>query len=131
MSEDNTAELPEQDAEARAAALQLRLTELEAQSRERLIRAELKAQAIHAGIVDLDGLKLVDASTLTIDEAGEVQGVSALMQSLRRAKPWLFPGASASSAATPPPAAPPRTCSATKMTTKEWLAARADLLRRH
>ena len=70
---------------------------MEAQSRERLIRAELKAEAVRARMVDLDGLKLVDARELTVDEAGEVQGAAALMQSLRRAKPWLFGGASASS----------------------------------
>ncbi|MDR3656875.1 MAG: hypothetical protein P4L48_14795 [Mycobacterium sp.] len=130
MSEDDQASVLTEDAEARAVELQRRLTELEAQSRERLIRAELKAEAARAKMVDLDGLKLVDASVLTVDEAGEVQGAAALMQSLRRTKPWLFAGASASSAATPPPAEPPRTRLATQMTTKEWLAARADLLRR-
>ena len=130
MSEDNPASPPEEDAEARAAALQCRVVELEAQSRKWLIRAELKAQAMRAGMVDLDGLKLVDSSALTLDEAGEVQGGAALMQSLRAAKPWLFPGASTSSVATPPLMEPPRTRLATRMTTKEWLAARADLLRR-
>ena len=130
MIEDTPANLPVEDTEARAAELQRRLVELEAQSRERLIRAELKAQAMRAGMVDLDGLKLVDASVLTLDAAGEVQGAATLMQSLRRTKPWLFAGASASSAATPPPAEPPRTRLATEMTTKEWLAARADMLRR-
>ena len=130
MSEDTPANLPVEDTEARAAGLQRRLVELEAQSRDRLIRAELKAQAMRAGMVDLDGLKLVDASVLTLDDAGEVQGAVALMQSLRRTKPWLFVGANASSAATPPPVEPPRPRLATEMTTKEWLAARADLLRR-
>ena len=61
-------------------------------ARERLIRAEMKAEAIRAGMVDLDGLKLADTSGLTVDEAGEVQGAAALMQSLRKAKPWLFGG---------------------------------------
>jgi hypothetical protein len=130
MSEDTPANLPVEDSEARAAELQRRLVEMEAQSRDRLIRAELKAQAMRAGMVDLDGLKLVDASVLTLDDAGDVQGAVALMQSLRRTKPWLFAGASASSAATPPPAEQPRPRLATEMTTKEWLAARADLLRR-
>ena len=62
MSEDDPASVPAEDAEARAAALERRLAELEAQSRERLIRAELKAEAVRAGMVDLDGLKLVDAA---------------------------------------------------------------------
>jgi hypothetical protein len=130
MSEDDPANLPAEDAEARAGALQRRLVEVEALSRERLIRSELKAEALRAGIVDLDGLKLVDAGVLTVDNAGEVQGAASLMQSFRRAKPWLFAGASASSAATPPSAEPPRMRLATEMTAKEWLAGRADLLRR-
>ena len=130
MSEPNPIDQPTEDAEARAAALQRRLEEQEAQSRERLIRAELKAEALSAGMVDLDGLKLVNADSLTIDEAGEVQGAAALMHSVKRAKPWLFAGASASSTATPPRAEPPRALVATEMTTEEWLAARADLLRR-
>ncbi len=130
MSEEDPGSLATEDADTRAAALQQRLAALEAQSRERLIRAELKAEAVRAGMVDLDGLKLVDTSEITVDEAGEVQGAAALMQSLRRAKPWLFSGASASSVATPPPAQSPRARRAADMTTEEWLAARADLLRR-
>ncbi len=130
MTEDDPASVPAEDAEARAVDLQRRLTELETQSRQRLIRAELKAEAVRAGMVDLDGLKLVDPGTLSIDEVGEVQGAATLMQSLRRAKPWLFGGASTSSAATPPPAQVLRTRRATEMTAEEWLPARADLLRR-
>lgn len=130
MSEDDPISVAAEDAETRAAVLQRRLAELETQSRERLIRAELKAEAMRAGMVDLDGLKLVDTGIVTVDEAGEVQGAAALMQSLRRAKPWLFNGASTSSAATPPPAQSPRARRATEMTPDEWLAARAELLRR-
>lgn len=130
MSEDDVnATLPE-DAAERAAALERRLASLQSQNRERLVRAELKAEAVRAGMVDLDGLKLVDLAAVSVDAAGEVQGAAALMQSLRRAKPWLFGGASASSAATPPPVEPPRARLATTMTTEEWLAARAELLRR-
>ena len=130
MSEDDPTSVPAEDSEARAAALQRQLAELEVQSRERLIRAESKAEAMRAGMVDLDGLKLVDPGVLTVDEAGEVQGAAALMQSMRRAKPWLFAGVNASSTATPPRAEPPRARAATEMTTDEWLAARAELLRR-
>lgn len=130
MSDDDQTNPPAEDAEARLAALQVRLTELEAQTRERLIRAEMKAHAIRAGMVDLDGLKLANTSGLNVDEAGEVQGAEAAMASLRKAKPWLFGGTSTSSAAKPPPPEPPRSRLATDMTTKEWLAARAELLRR-
>jgi hypothetical protein len=130
MSDDDQVDPPAEDAEVRIAALQGRLTELEAQTRERMIRAEMKAQAIQAGMVDLDGLKFADTSGLTLDEAGEVRGADAAMASLRKAKPWLFGGTSTSSAAKRPPAEPPRSRLATDMTTKEWLTARAELLRR-
>ena len=86
MTEDEPASVPADDAETRAADLQRRLVELETQSRERLIRSELKAEAVRAGMVDLDGLKLVDAGGLSIDETGEVQGAAALMQSVCWAK---------------------------------------------
>jgi hypothetical protein len=130
MTDDDPANPLVEDAEARLVTLQARLTELETQSRERLIRAELKAQAIRAGMVDLDGLKLADTRALSVDEAGEVQGAEAIMLSLRKAKPWLFGGTSTSSTAKPPPPEPPRTRLATELTAKEWLAARAELLRR-
>jgi hypothetical protein len=116
-------------AEARAAELERRLTELEASSRQRLIRAELKAEAVRAGMVDLDGLKLVDATAVTLTADGEVAGAAALMQTLRRAKPWLFGQPSASSAAMPPPVQVSGPRRATDMTYEEWQAARSELLR--
>lgn len=130
MTDDDQANPPAEDAETRLAAIQARMAELEAQTRERLIHAEMKAQAIRAGMVDLDGLKLANTSGLTVDEAGEVKGAEAIMASLRKAKPWLFGGNSTSSAAKPPPSEPPRSRLATDMSTKDWLAARAELLRR-
>lgn len=107
-----------------------RLEALEASLRERLVRAELKAHAVRAGMVDLDGLKLVDASRLVLNERDEVEGAAELMRGLRRDKPWLFGGPSTSSAAQPPPAQAPRAKLATEMSETEWLAARAELLRR-
>ena len=119
-----------EDAAERAAALERKLAETEARNREQLIRAELKAEAVRAGMVDLDGLKLLDTSTVTLSERGEVEGASALMSQLRRAKPWLFGGASSSSAAAPPPSQAPRGKLATEMTYDEWQVARAELLKR-
>jgi hypothetical protein len=127
---DETEAPAESVADALQAALEQRLAALEAQLRERLVRAELKAHAVRAGMVDLDGLKLADTSGLTLDERGEVVGAEALMASLRRAKPWLFGAASTSSAASAPPAQPPRAKLATEMTDAEWQASKAELLRR-
>jgi len=119
-----------QPIEERAAELERRLEEIEASTTARLIRAELKAEAVRAGMIDLDGLKLVDASTIKLNAQGDVEGAAALMTHMRRAKPWLFGGASSSSAAAPPPSQAPEGKLATKMNYDEWQAARAELLKR-
>jgi hypothetical protein len=116
--------------EERAAQLERRLAEMEASTTQRLIRAELKAEAVRAGMVDLDGLKLVDMAGLTLTEQGDVAGASGVMTQLRRSKPWLFGSASSSSAAAAPPAQPPAPKQATAMSHAEWQAARAELLKR-
>ncbi|OYV96075.1 MAG: hypothetical protein B7Z62_08870 [Deltaproteobacteria bacterium 37-65-8] len=43
----------------------------------RVILAEMKAVAIKAGMVDVDGLKLADLSNLKLSESGEVEGAEA------------------------------------------------------
>ena len=57
---------------------------------QRIIRAELKAEALKAGMVDLDGLKLADLSKVKLNDAGEVEGADALMTELKKSKPYLF-----------------------------------------
>jgi hypothetical protein len=92
--------------------------------------SELKAEAVRAGMVDLDGLKLLDTSALTVGDHGEVAGAAALMDRFRRTKPWLFGSASSTTTAVPPPSQPPRAKQATDMTPEEYRAARAALIRR-
>lgn len=115
---------------ARADALERQLVATQAETEVRLIRAEMKAQAILAGMVDLDGLKLVDYSTVKLSTAGDVEGAGSVMSRLRQAKPWLFGQASSSTGATPPPAQPPRKKLAQEMSDAEYRAARADLIKR-
>ena len=116
---------------ARAAALEEQIRSLSEQARTNLLTAELKTEALRAGMVDLDGLKLLDTSTLTIGEQGEVTGAAALMDRFRRLKPWLFGQASTTSTtAAPPSPQPPRMKPATEMTKAEYRAARAAILRR-
>ena len=97
--------------------------------RARLLQAELKAEAIRAGMVDLDGVKLIEPGSLKVNEAGELVDGAGVMRELRAAKPWLF-GGSSSSSAQAPRAEAPRIKKATEMTVEEWRAARAELLRR-
>jgi hypothetical protein len=127
MTEEPAEELAHAD---RAARLETRVAELEAQLRSSAVMAELRTEAVRAGMIDLDGLKLAEIGTVTLGEAGQVEGAAALVASLKRDKPWLFGPASSSSAATPPPMQPARARLATEMTYAEWQAARRELLRR-
>jgi hypothetical protein len=116
---------------ARADTLERQLTELQRHTEVRLVRAELKAEAVRAGMVDLDGLRLIDIPALKLNERGEVAGAATLMQELRKSKPWLF-GATAqssSSPANPPPASPSKQKLATEMTDAEYRVARAAILK--
>jgi hypothetical protein len=122
--------LGEAAADARVETLERRIAELEATHRDRLIRADLKAEAVRAGMIDLDGLKLVDPAGIELGEDGQVKGGDALMRNLKRLKPWLFGLASTSSTAAAPPSQPPEPKTAKTMTEAEWRAARAVLVRR-
>jgi len=115
---------------ARADAMEQQLRQAITTQQEVLLRAELKVEAVRAGMIDLDGLKLVDTTGLNLGENGEIEGGRSVMQKLRRSKPWLFGQASSSNPGLPPPSLPPAAKSATDMSLDEWRAARADLLRR-
>lgn len=114
---------------ARAEMLERQLAEMQRRTEAQLVRAELKTEAIRAGMVDLDGLKLVDHSEVKLNADGEVEGAPALMTRLRKAKPWLFAAASWSSTAVPPPAQAPRQKLATEMTDAEYRVARQAVVR--
>ncbi len=120
-----------EDWQARAQNAEAALSRVQAEAEARLIRAELKAEALRAGMVDLDGLKLLDVADLRLTEVGDVADAPAVLARLKRAKPWLFGVAmSSSSAANPPRPEPPRTRHANDLSHEEWVAARAALLRR-
>jgi hypothetical protein len=115
---------------AHAEALERRLEEVQAQSGAKLVQMALRAEAARAGMIDLDGLKLLDPAVLAPGEDGEFDGAAEVIEKLRRDKPWLFGAASSSSAAVPPTAAATRRKLATEMSLDEWRTARAELLRR-
>jgi hypothetical protein len=120
---------PLDELRARAEVLERQLAEVQQRTEAQLIRSELKAEAIRAGIIDLDGLKLVDLSEVKLRADGEIEGATALMTRLRKAKPWLFSCASLSSTAMPPPPQAMRHKCATDMTDAEYRVARDLLLR--
>lgn len=116
---------------ARAADLEQQVQTLAAQARSNLVLSELKAEALRAGMIDLDGLKLLDMTAISVSDHGDVSGCASLIDRFRRDKPWLFPPASSATSAMPPPSQPPRTKQATEMTAEEYRAARAAILRRY
>jgi hypothetical protein len=117
--------------QSRAEIAEAALASLQAQADARLIRAELKAEAVRAGMIDLDGLKLLDLGGVTLNQNGELPDAAALLGKLKRTKPWLFGNAASSSvAANAPRPEPPRMRHANELSHEEWVAARAALLRR-
>jgi hypothetical protein len=97
----------------------------------RLIAANLRTEAVRAGMIDLDGLKLIDLSEVRLDENDMITEGRKLMTDLRRAKPWLFGAPSTSSAAVPPMSQPIRPKTAMDMTDEEYSAARTAVTRYH
>jgi hypothetical protein len=81
---------------------------------QRVIRAEVKAAAVKAGIIDLDGLKLLDTSVVKLDENGEVVIPPDFFDNAKKNKPYLF-GQSTSQPQAPPRQEPPK-----RKTAHEW-----------
>lgn len=114
-----------QQAEDRAKAAEAerdeKITAAQAAANERIIRAELKAAAIKAGMIDLDGLKLADLSKVKLGDDGEVEGAEDLMASLKETKPYLF-GESSTTTNTDKKPAPkePEVVDVTKMSAEEY-----------
>ena len=117
--------------QVRAEAAEAEMARVRDEAQARVVQAELKAEAVRAGMIDLDGLKLIDAAEVRLTEAGEIEDAQGLLGRLKRAKPWLFGGgASSSVAANPPRPEPPRPRHANELSQEEWLHARAALIRR-
>ncbi len=112
----------------RADTLERQLQEAESQAAARMRDLELKTEAVRAGIVDLDGLRLIDPRHLT-DRGDEPDSAAVVIGKLRRDKPWLFGVGNSSSVATTPAAAATKRKLATDMTVEEWRTARSELLR--
>jgi hypothetical protein len=118
------------DFRARLDRLETGSQELLRQSERRVVLAELKVEAMRAGMIDMDGLMFLDMKAVQMDDDGSVSGGSELISQLKRSKPWLFTSSSSSSLAKVPQSRPTRQKLATEMTDEEYRAARADILRR-
>jgi hypothetical protein len=61
-----------------------------AEGLERLLRAEIKAHALAAGIVDLKALKLLDLSSIKLGSDGEVEIPTGFFDKAKLEMPYLF-----------------------------------------
>lgn len=119
------------DAKAGAAAEIERANKMAREAADaRVIRAELKAAAMAAGMVDLDAIRIIDTSAVRLNDAGDVVLPDGFFAAVKAAKPYLFGQPSTSSTAAAPPAKPPTAKDAREMTADEWRAARAEAVRR-
>lgn len=100
------------------------IVKLRSEFQSRLVVANLRTEAVRAGMVDLDGLRLIDISAVRLGNDDKVIGGRKLMDDLRRTKPWLFGVASSSSAAVAPASQPVRQKTALEMTDEEYATAR-------
>jgi hypothetical protein len=120
---------PGDDWRARAEAAEAALAREQHKAAELIKRAELKIAAIRAGMIDLDGLKLIDFDRVELADDGAVPNAAAIIDDLRKSKAWLFGSLSSSSVAAAPRAQAPRARHAREMSEAEWRAARATLIR--
>jgi len=114
---------------ARCEQLERELLQTKQKADSGIVKAHLQAEAMRAGMIDLDGLKMLDTSHLSVAEDGSVQGVAGLMEKVRREKPWLFGKPSTSAAGAAPSSLPPRQKLATEMTDAEYKVAREAIIR--
>lgn len=92
---------------------------------DRVLRSELKAAALKAGMIDLDGLKLADLATVKLKDDGSIDGAEAMLEALKKTKPYLFGAVSnTSNTQTPPDPNKPAAKKASEMTDAEYAAAR-------
>ncbi len=115
---------------AQVEQLQLELVRTEQLAKERVKHAELKTEAVRAGIVDLDGLKLLDATQAEFTPEGQLVNAGRLIAQLKHDKPWLFGMTSSSSAVSLPPAQLPMERKLViDMTEQEYKEARAKIIK--
>jgi hypothetical protein len=117
------------DPDEQANGVSEEITKLHGEYQSRLVAANLRTEAVRAGMIDMDGLKLIDVSAVRLGTDDRVIGGRRLMDDFRRSKPWLFTTTSSSSAAIAPASQMVRKKTALEMTDEEYTAARAAVTR--
>jgi hypothetical protein len=121
---------PADQADAEKHRLEKEIEEVRQHARHQIMLADLTVAAVRAGMIDLDGIRLLDLTSVPKKDDGRVADPAGLMADLKRAKPWLFGSGSTSSVTDVPPSTPPRQKLATEMSDEEYRAARTLILKR-
>jgi hypothetical protein len=95
--------------------------------------AALRMAAKDAGIVDIDALRLLDTSGVTLDDDGSVAIPDGFWDQAKEAKPYLFAQAGTQTGTTsqtvkPPAQQPPKRKDALEMTPEEYAAFKKSVL---
>ena len=92
----------EASSEAKIKEAETKRDEALTKAQQRAVNADLRVAAKDAGMVDLDGLALLDRTKIKTNDDGDVVNAAELMADLKKAKPFLFGSATTSSTHTPP-----------------------------
>ena len=103
-------------------------TDAEAAASERVLRAELKSEALKNGLADLEFLKLIDLKKIKLDENGEIKDADKFFEKLKADKPaWFVDKSSTSSTAKKPDPDKDEKLDAMKLDEKAYAAEKARL----
>jgi hypothetical protein len=102
------------------------LTAAHTAATQRVVGFALRAEGATAGLLDMDALRPLDPAEvgkLTVDDAGAVAGAKPLIETMKKAKPFLFGQGSTSNPTPPPKQTPPALKHACDMTDAEFAEA--------
>lgn len=103
------------DLTGRATAAETAATTATEAARSRVMMADLRVAARENGMIDLDGLKLLDLASAKLDADGNLTNATDMMSAMKEAKPYFFgaaPKPGTVTGTTTTTTAPPRPASA-------------------
>jgi hypothetical protein len=105
------------------------LLEVRQDVRSRVLLSELKVEAVRAGIIDVDCIKILDLDQINAEEQNITKIVAQLIRDFKLEKPWLFQSTSSSTMVALPSAEASAQRRVMEMTDAEYRSARAEMLR--
>ncbi len=124
------------DLTGRATAAETAATQATETARNRVMMADLRVAARENGMIDLDGLKLLDLSGAKLDDGGNLTNAADMLGAMKEAKPYFFgqapkPGTvtgTTASTMTPPKQAPATGFDARKAPPADYATAKREML---